>query len=372
MTIRHLLAPLTACALLATPALAQVGVTPSQQITTSPEDEEPLDVDPGSIDIGDIIGGASPEIIRSILENSEQIDAENQTFVDEINRLAGSGLISIDAPRSGGVGALNQIRQLPPGQGPILRNLSLPGGTLGQAEQRPNPLAGTGEVDENLLEDERYRALYEFILAQRRAMEEVSEIIRLLMQQAQEERRDAREGSEIVRMSNQTLADEIERLRSQAETVVDEDEPSWLADYRYVQEGRLSPALPEVFATWLGRVGGTSGTDTDLDGQLYLGFGLVDGDYLVGGSMTFEGEEQGVEFTGAVPSAAENRFTGQFSTAPGDSFFGGTITGPGSLEGAFYGPGAEQVGGQWSFDVVGGSLPGTAQGIFAGQQHATE
>lgn len=137
---------------------------------------------------------------------------------------------------------------------------------------------------------------------------------------------------------------------------------AWMEDFPFLKR-EPTGGIPEWETSWLtykGVVVGAAADETPLTGNI-----LFDIDSSVGklsGEMTFDDSEGSVLFDGRLDESGSINA----QTSYDGTFFNGTVAANQSdaVRGFLYGPGGENAGGIWSFDVVEGDMPGNASGQF--------
>lgn len=154
----------------------------------------------------------------------------------------------------------------------------------------------------------------------------------------------------------ETLDDAVQAA---ADTAVDSPDAAW-ADFPFYAAGTVSPAVPDelpggqISATYNGRVAGAFTDGVAVGADITLDFSFDQ--QLFGGSIAFASGTVAVTGGWQGPDQIDGYIDG--------NAFGGQVIG--DLDGAFYGPNAEEVGGTWSFDVTGSPAGGrAASGEFA-------
>lgn len=358
-------------------------ITPAQQIGGA---QTPPQLPPGQV--GALPPDIPPEIVQQILGNAKQVQNENAEFRDKIAGLAATGGLVQGAPGGAGsygnvAGMLQQIGEIQSANN-VLQSLNqqkMSG--LGkidplskQSDLEKQKQAEAGKEAEGDHGDATEQAQQEIQQAIDEMLKQIIEFLGELQQTQNEQRqqvvRAGLPGNLPGSAPHKPFSAEEAKLIEQAKDETEPEEPdgpAWLKDYPYVANGEVSPSLPDIahlplnYAFYQGRIAGTAGDGSQLDGDVYFGFGRDDDDYTVGGSLNFG--DEGIEFTGSVTDADKASFAGGFDSS---DLFGGRVEEPGGVEGAFYGPNAEQVGANWFFDVTGGGKAGRASGMFAGGQ----
>lgn len=121
--------------------------------------------------------------------------------------------------------------------------------------------------------------------------------------------------------------------------------PIWSSVPEYTQGGT---------AHYNGTVFGMAGDGSDLAGSVFLSADF--GRQSLEGMFDF-GSRNTLEFGGQLKPSG---FAGEIYRG---GAFGG-VAESGAISGGFYGLGAEVAAGNWSFNVVGGSMAGEAAGVF--------
>lgn len=152
--------------------------------------------------------------------------------------------------------------------------------------------------------------------------------------------------------------------------------PSWMYfDYTAARSFTPGSALASLgsgcasscVATYTGITDGTNGAGQSIGGLISLDFNFAQGN-MIAATLDFNdmgGNPMGlVHYTGVVGSA-QQPVRGVVSAG---TFDGGSVTSVGGgpdLLGALFGPQAQELSGEWQFNVVGGGQPGVASGLFA-------
>nr|WP_314257130.1 hypothetical protein [uncultured Devosia sp.] len=150
----------------------------------------------------------------------------------------------------------------------------------------------------------------------------------------------------------------LELLAEQIRLSENAPAPSGWARYAHYNNGNLTPTPVTVAAHYDGLVRGTSGTGTALGGTAHFDVDVTASSADFDGRFVFDG--------GDTVTLSNYYYRGQYGVFvdANQPFMGGNIDYTTFFDSKFYGPNAEQYGGDWAFMVSGGSDPGIASGQF--------